>query len=333
METFPVQPSHALDAENHNQQCIFCLEEKPLTIEHVFPESIGGKLTIPYVCKDCNSKLGTAVDGKFQKLLCIELMRQIYNLTGKKGHCPNVFSGDWTVDDSDCPIKRVRIGNGAPEALPAIEIKKTSDGKSMAMAISSTLSYEEQRKRLEKAFRRIQLKVKPQLSDTPDKLDELVNSKVDKALHNAMFHLVRHLSSSKKDICSNAGVQEYVKIAYELAFCLYGYPYVTMSNTASSLRKVVFSGCEALKGVRRYFPFDFPKANDPFPDCELFFWIGEGKVFIRMFGVGGCIEVLDGKELIDFPPIDTYLSKLVVHSPDVQMGGGRCLWGQKLVKR
>ena len=84
---------------NTNKKCIFCLEEKPLTIEHVFPESIGGRLTIPFVCNDCNSKLGTAVDGKFQKVLPIELSRQTYGITGKKGHLPDVFSGDWIVED------------------------------------------------------------------------------------------------------------------------------------------------------------------------------------------------------------------------------------------
>ena len=333
METIPVQPSHASDVEDHNKQCIFCLEEKPLTIEHVFPESIGEKLTIPYVCKDCNSKLGTAVDGKFQKLLPIELFRQIYGLTGKNGHRPNAFSGDWHVEDTNCPVKLVRIVNGAPEALPTTEIKEIPNGMSVSMAIPTTLSLEKRREMIEKTIRRTLINVKPHLKDAPNELDNLVNSEVDKALHDATHHSVQPMLHQKRIIWGDAGFQEYVKIAYELAFCLYGHSYVVKSDTASVLRKAVFSGGEALNGVRCCFPSDFPKANDPFPDRELFFCIGGGKVFIRMFGIGGCIEVLDGKELIDFPPIDTYLSKLIANSPDVQMGGGRCLWGQKLVKR
>lgn len=333
METIPVQPSHASDAEDHNKQCIFCLEEKPLTIEHVFPESIGGRLKIPFVCKDCNSKLGTAIDGKFQNLLPIELFRHIYGLTGKKGHRPNAFSGDWHVEDTNCHIKLVRIVNGAPEALPTTEVKETPNGISVSMSIPTTLSLEKQREMIEKEFRRIQLKLNPQLKDAPDKLNKLVDSMADDALQNATLHSERPMLHQKRIIWGDVGFQEYVKIAYELAFCLYGHPYVVKSDTASVLREAVFSGGEALNGVRCCFPYDFPKANDPFPDRELFFWIGGGKVFIRMFGIGGCVEVLDGKELIDFPSIDAYLSKLVANSPDVQMCEGRCLWGQKLVKR
>lgn len=43
-------------------RCIFCLEERPPSEEHVFPDAIGGKLTINRVCKPCNDTLGSTVD-------------------------------------------------------------------------------------------------------------------------------------------------------------------------------------------------------------------------------------------------------------------------------
>ena len=333
MGTIPVQPSHASDAVDHNKQCIFCLEEKPLTIEHVFPESIGGRLKIPFVCEDCNSKLGSTVDGKFQALFPFILNRQLYGLKGKNGYCPKAFSGDWEVEDPSCRIRRVRLVEDRVEALPETQIKEIPNGMSVSMAIPATLSLEQQRGMIEKTIRRTLLNVNPQLKNVPNELDRLVNSEVDRALHEATLHSVQPMLHQNTTLWSDVGVQEYVKIAYELAFCLYGYHYITKSNTASILRKAVFSGGEALKSVCRYVPFDFPNANDPFPDRELFFWIGEGRVFVRMFGVGGMIQVLMDNELIVFPPIDTYLSKLVANSPDVQKDDARCLWGAKLPKR
>jgi HNH endonuclease len=55
------------DDDQHNAQewrmlCFFCLEEREPTEEHVFPEAIGGTLTIDRVCKACNDFLGAKVD-------------------------------------------------------------------------------------------------------------------------------------------------------------------------------------------------------------------------------------------------------------------------------
>lgn len=332
MGTIPVQPSHASDAVDHNKQCIFCLEEKPLTIEHVFPESIGGRLKIPFVCKDCNSKLGSTVDGKFQALFPFILNRQIYGLKGKKGHCPNIFSGVWAVDDPTSRLKKVRIVNGSPETLPTVTIKEDLDATSVSMVIPATYSRKEQLEMVKKELRRVQLKLNPQLEDAPDKLNKLVASMADEALQKATHHSERPLLHQEKIAWNDTGVQEYVKIAYELAFCMYGYPYILKSDSARSFREAIFSGGVALRKLHYVFPISIPAIIDPFPDRELFFWIGDGIVFVRMFGFGGCIKVLTDAELADFPPIDTYLSKLVANSPDVQKDDARCLWGQKLVK-
>jgi hypothetical protein len=48
-------------------KCIFCLKEKEPSIEHVIPESIGGVLTINYLCRDCNSELGSKADVDLNK--------------------------------------------------------------------------------------------------------------------------------------------------------------------------------------------------------------------------------------------------------------------------
>lgn len=48
-------------------QCIFCLLEKLPSLEHVIPESVGGVLTVNYVCTDCNSALGSKADAELNK--------------------------------------------------------------------------------------------------------------------------------------------------------------------------------------------------------------------------------------------------------------------------
>jgi HNH endonuclease len=43
-------------------RCILCLKTKPLSIEHIIPESIGGVLTSSILCQDCNSHLGSEIE-------------------------------------------------------------------------------------------------------------------------------------------------------------------------------------------------------------------------------------------------------------------------------
>ena len=39
-------------------RCILCLREDELTLEHIIPESLGGRLTSRFLCRACNSTLG-----------------------------------------------------------------------------------------------------------------------------------------------------------------------------------------------------------------------------------------------------------------------------------
>lgn len=50
--------------ENHF--CILCLEDRPLSFEHLIPASIGGKLTAGFLCKECNSDLGAEIEANIR---------------------------------------------------------------------------------------------------------------------------------------------------------------------------------------------------------------------------------------------------------------------------
>jgi len=43
------------------EKCIICLERPPDTWEHIIPQSVGGILEVRFLCKDCNSQLGSDV--------------------------------------------------------------------------------------------------------------------------------------------------------------------------------------------------------------------------------------------------------------------------------
>lgn len=81
-----------------SESCIFCNSKDNLTIEHIIPETISKKnnhLVIPFVCKDCNNKLGAYVDGPFINDKMINLHRILYDLKGKKNKIPCIrFKSD-----------------------------------------------------------------------------------------------------------------------------------------------------------------------------------------------------------------------------------------------
>ena len=64
-------------------RCIFCLEERAPSREHVFPESIGGTFVIDRVCKTCNERLGAKVDCKLSDhLACLVVREQLGMIDG-----------------------------------------------------------------------------------------------------------------------------------------------------------------------------------------------------------------------------------------------------------
>src|SRR5687767_787914 len=85
-------------------RCIFCRFDKPdhqFSIEHVFPESLGGTLTTADVCKDCNDRLGHSVDTTLTQHKLIQMARMTLGLAGKTGQVPNPIERGVLRDDPD----------------------------------------------------------------------------------------------------------------------------------------------------------------------------------------------------------------------------------------
>jgi hypothetical protein len=72
-------------------RCIFCLLERPPSLEHVFPLAIGGRLTIDRVCHSCNSMLGSRVDSALSDFFPIRQRRAELGLAGNSATAPTPF--------------------------------------------------------------------------------------------------------------------------------------------------------------------------------------------------------------------------------------------------
>lgn len=69
-------------------KCILCKQTSPLTMEHIIPDALEGKLIFNCLCKDCNSKLGEKVDSQLINYGPIKVIRATHGITGKTGKIP-----------------------------------------------------------------------------------------------------------------------------------------------------------------------------------------------------------------------------------------------------
>lgn len=91
-------------------RCLICLEERPGTVEHVFPLAIGGSLITNRLCADCNSLLGRTVDTALIKHPFMAFQRSRFDLPGNSGQVPDgarELIGDAVVADGSG--QRVRV--------------------------------------------------------------------------------------------------------------------------------------------------------------------------------------------------------------------------------
>ena len=58
-----------------DKRCILCLEEASLSAEHLIPDALGGVLTCDFLCKDCNSSLGSSFEAQARKDPDIQVAR------------------------------------------------------------------------------------------------------------------------------------------------------------------------------------------------------------------------------------------------------------------
>lgn len=97
------------------RQCIICFELKEIGAfnkEHVFPETIGGKICIQNVCQRCNEDLGKKIDTPFLNHSTVALLRIKHNLSRGKRDIKNPLNKyNTTPKESFFKIKNGKFYN------------------------------------------------------------------------------------------------------------------------------------------------------------------------------------------------------------------------------
>jgi len=102
--------------------CIICRKDKEQQLfndEHVIPDSLGGKLIIKNVCKDCNSRLGTKIDAKLINNLLVDLVRYVHKIEGKSGKIPFPFKNGVLINDT---AQKIQFNGIKPQLIPTVNI-------------------------------------------------------------------------------------------------------------------------------------------------------------------------------------------------------------------
>jgi len=268
-----------------NGKCIFCLQEKVLTDEHIIPDSIGGSLHIPAVCKDCNSKIGTDIDGAFINSLPVSLPRFVFNVPGKSGAVPNPFDGVGVSADG----LKVRLDDDLkPHVLPSVEEEVMPGGDVKVRMIFDKSDEPRLSEEILKKVRRLLKKKHPSM------LDPEIETRAQAILEDARKQI--SMDSTRPTLQYQFSVDlvamrlEYIKIAYEIAYYVFGYDYVTLSASAPILRAaVVERQSEPL--VHGQIPLAPDHLSHFFPERDKHIvMLFNGAAYIRLFGLSALVQ-------------------------------------------
>jgi hypothetical protein len=216
-------------------RCIFCVQERPGSEEHVFPLAIGGRLITDRVCKPCNSTLGSRVDVALTDNFIILSRRSQLGLAGNSGLIPaahEILVGTPTLAED--PTRRVRVTFN--EATGKLDIKalyhaseiELEDGTLSKQIIVDASQVGQIPVILQRERKRAGLpdlspeELEAEVQKQPENIQTTTNPGV---LYNTQFDFsyLRHTL---------------IKIAYELAFLWLGESYLD-DDSAAQLRSAV----------------------------------------------------------------------------------------------
>ena len=239
-------------------KCIFCFEEKQPSDEQVIPESIGGRLRIKEVCRECNSNLSRLVDGPFASCSLIQLARYNHSLGGKRDIVPFPFGGVGTIDTG----QRVSLDEKfTPHVKRDFQITKLPDGSLQVHFVTDASDKDKLEQMLGAPLRKALAAAFPSWS--PEKLEEEIAKIIAHARAQAPMSehkpIKKHWSVGLDDL-----LFEFLKIAYEMWFRRFGYPWVEQSETAKLLRTAILARDPSLPIRGQLFCPDVPlPVSDP----------------------------------------------------------------------
>jgi hypothetical protein len=216
-------------------KCIFCLEERPPSVEHVFPLAIGGGLKTDRICESCNSTLGSRVDAALNDSFAVRARRSDLGLAGNSGKVPPFY--ELLIGKHKLAADRERhVKLTFDEATGKLDMRALHhasnvimpDGTKVRRIIVDARDKSEIPKIIQRERKRHGL---PPLSE------EQIVAEVEKAAQNSVTvenpQLLIELSANFAYVR-----HALVKIAYELAFLWLGEPYLD-DPSAAELRMAI----------------------------------------------------------------------------------------------
>lgn len=217
--------------------CIFCLEEKPSSVEHIFPLALGGTVTTDRVCADCNSLLGLKVDSSFVNLPNIQMRRGQFGLSGNSRTVPSpweFFLRDGVMigsDGSKVAIRNCEVHGGggfSAKVLPNTRTIVNSDGtKSVEVTLDKTEEH-----RLPEIVNKVRHR-SGLLPMSPEQTEKLKHQVVTTTEPTPLIQFTATLDITNLPLAL-------AKIAYQLAFLWLGESYLD-DPLAARLRRAILS--------------------------------------------------------------------------------------------
>jgi hypothetical protein len=243
-------------------RCIFCLKERDPTAEHVFPDAIGGTLTIDRVCEPCNSWLGTNVDAYLTDHIGVLMKRfllRIPNRSGKTTGLDEILGPGALASDPEQRVKLVRE-RGSDQVTPQLLYRsqriKSEDGNETVRITIDANQVADLEKIIERTRKREGL---PPLSKT--ELEATI-AELKAQMGTLGQPHVRH--DLKVDLIDYQNA--ILKIAYEFAWLWLGEVYLDDPVAIKLRRKILENTDEQIRGLIQIgadAPFDKMWTNEP----------------------------------------------------------------------
>lgn len=217
----------------HAMRCIFCMSERPPSLEHIFPLAIGGTITTDRVCKPCNDMLGSRVDAALSNFLPIRQRRAELKLAGHGREAPQLFEmllGDHTLIGPEAKRIQTRF-NKKTGRLDLRQLYHAADvvlpnGKK---ALHITLDARD-KDQFPKAIQRERKR-----RGLPPLSDEAMAAEISKCVEQTIEHPLVQVNFSISFAFLRHAL---IKIAYELAFRWLGEAYLD-DPMAAALRESI----------------------------------------------------------------------------------------------
>jgi hypothetical protein len=218
-------------------RCIFCLEDRPGTKEHIFSRAIGGRLITDRECQPCNSTLGSRVDAALSDSFLVRNRRADLGLAGSGGTPPAIHEfllGPATLaedpDQKVCVKFNKTTGKLDIRAIPQIINVVMPDGTKGARIVVDERDADQIPKLIQRARRQ---------AGFPPASAEQIAVDIEKMRKNVTAVENPKLLREKSYDFSYV-LHAMIKIAYELAFLWLGEAYLD-DPSAAELRTAICS--------------------------------------------------------------------------------------------